>query len=402
MHRVVITGLGALSALGNNVPAFWHALLSGQSGIAPITQVDCQKLRVKNGAEVSHFNGHAHFDSKRILFLDRFAQFALIAAREAVSDAGLNKGELSSEPTAIVTGSAMGGKSTEDQCYYRFYHQGKNHAPPYIIPNAMANAAASQIAYEFGITGPTYTISTACASSTHAIGQAFWLVRQGIVKRALTGGSEAPFSLGQLKAWEGMRIMSPDTCRPFSTNRRGMILGEGAALLVLETLKSAKKRRAHIYGEIVGFGMSADASHITDPRSSGQQRAIGAALKDASILPSAIQYINAHGTGTSINDKVEAETIRHVFSDHLKEIAVSSTKGAHGHLLGATGAIETIATVLAIKHQIIPPTLNLIEQDPDCDIPLIAHQPKAFPIEFALCHSFAFGGLNAILVLKRI
>jgi nodulation protein E len=402
MHRVVITGLGSISALGHDVKTFWEALIQGQSGIAPISQVDCQTLRFKQGAEVTCFDAHMHFEAKRMLFLDRFAQFALVAAREAIHNAGLNKEVLASETTAIITGSAMGGKVTEDQSYYRFYHQGKSHAHPFIIPNAMVNAAASQIALEFGITGPTYTVSTACASSTHAIGQAFWLIRQGVVKRAITGGSEAPFSLGQLKAWEGLRIIAQDTCRPFSTGRCGMILGEGAAMLVLESLASAKKRGAPLYGEIVGFGMSADAGHITDPLSMGQQQAISSALKDAGILPNAVQYINAHGTGTLLNDRVEAETIHNIFGDHLKNITISSTKGGHGHLLGATGAIETIATVLALQHQRVPPTVNMIKQDPCCDIPIIAHQAKTHSIEHALCHSFAFGGLNAILVLKRI
>ena len=399
MKRVVITGLGVLSALGSDHHTFWTALSAGETGISPILQVDCQTLRFSHGAEVNPYNSNQHFDDKRATFLARFAQFALIAAREAIADAGLTKNELACHHTAVITGSCMGGKITEDQGFYRLYGEGCQRGHPLIIPNAMANAGASQIAYEFGVTGPTYTISTACASSTHAIGQAFWLIRHGLVKQAIAGGSEAPFSFGQLKAWEGMRIISPDTCRPFSKNRRGMILGEGSAMLVLESLDSAIARGAKIYAEIKGFGMSADAAHITTPSSVGQQQAIRSALNDAKLPISAIQHINAHGTGTSVNDRVETETLHAVFNKKLDKLWVNSTKGAHGHLLGATGAIEIASTTLAIKHQIIPPTLNFLEKDENCDLPLVVDCAKKTVIEYAISNSFAFGGLNGIMVL---
>ena len=400
-QRVLITGLGVISALGKNHSEFWQALSLGKTGIEPITQVDCSQLNFKQGAEVKNFNCNDYFEAKRITFLDRFAQFALIAAREAVADAGLIKKDLNNHRSSVITGSAMGGKLTEDEGFYRLYHEKKQRASPVIIPNAMANAGASQISYEFGITGPSYNFSTACSSSMHAIGHAFWLIRQGTIDRAITGGSEALFSLGQMKAWEGMRIISQDTCRPFSKNRRGMILGEGGAMLILESYDAAKARNAKIYGEIVGFGMSSDGTHLTDPDSSGQQNAIMAGLNDAKISVNDIHYIHAHGTGTQLNDKVESQTIHAVFGNHTANLLVNSTKAAHGHLLGASGAIETIATILSLNHQIIPPTLNFLEKDSLCDIPLVINQAMRSKINYAICNSFAFGGLNAILVLGK-
>ena len=398
-QRVVITGMGVFCGLGNNHHQFWNALCAQQSAISPITGVDTHQLRFKHGAEVKNYDSQFYFDAKRLDLLDRFSQFALLAAREAVKDSNIPTTMLQNEQTAVVTGSAMGGKTTEDNAFYSLYHDKKQRSNPAIIPNVMANAAASHIAQEFGIVGPTYNVSTACASSTHAIGQAFWFIRHGLVQHAITGGSEAPFSLGQLKAWEGMRVIDHETCRPFSVGRAGMILGEGAAMLVLESLTAAIARGAAIYAEIIGFGMSSDAKHITSPCSHGQQRAIQAALRDASIPAEAIQYINAHGTGTQLNDKTEAESINATFGRHAKRLAISSTKGAHGHLLGAAGAVETIATTLAIKHQIIPPTLNFLGQDSNCDIP-ICTQTTSFPHEYALTNSFAFGGLNATLILR--
>ncbi len=400
-ERVVVTGVGCINALGHHQHDFWTALSKGQSGIAPIEQIDCSDMRFKSGAEVKQYTGEDYFDSKELNWLDRFAQFALIAAREAVAHSELDKSELANAETAVITGSCLGGKHTEDQGYYRLYHQNNKRSNPNTIPNSMANAGASHIATTYGIQGPAYTISTACSSSTHAIGHAFWLIRQGIVKRAITGGSEAPFSMGHLRAWESLRVVSPDTCSPFSKNRKGMILGEGGAMLVLESLSSAKRRDAPIYAEMVGFGMSADATHLTDPASKGQTIAIEACLRDANITPEAIHYINAHGTGTIVNDKIEAQTIHNVFSNREKQLRVSSTKSAHGHLLGATGALETIATVLAIKHQRIPPTINFVEQDPECALPLVIKHALDFEVDYALCSSFAFGGLNAILALRR-
>ena len=400
-HRVVVTGLGTISALGANHLDFWKSLIKGNSGISLIEQVDCTDMRFNSGAEIKHFNGSDYFEPKQLTWLDRFAQFALVSAREAVEHSSINIKDLANHRTAVITGSCLGGKKTEDEAFHRLYHQKNKRLNPNLIPRIMANAGASHIAEKFGISGPAYTVSTACASSTHAIGQAFWLIRQGTVCRAITGGSEAPFSSGHLRAWEALRVVSSDTCRPFSKNRSGMVLGEGGGMLVLESLTTALNRGATIYAEIVGFGMSSDASHLTNPNSTGQQQAMLAALSDAKTSPKSVQYINAHGTGTTMNDSIESTTIRNVFPEANNHLLVSSTKASHGHMLGAAGAVETIATVLAIKHKIIPPNIHFSEADPACDIPLVINQARACDIDYALCSSFAFGGLNAVLTLRR-
>jgi nodulation protein E len=265
----------------------------------------------------------------------------------------------------------------------------------------MANAGASRVSFECGITGPVYTVSTACSSANHALGQAFWMVRGGQVEVALAGGSEAPFCTGFLKAWEAMRVVAPDTCRPFSRGRRGLILGEGAAVLVLEPLERARARGAAILGEIAGFGMSSDAFHITQPSAAGAAQAMRAALADAAITPDAVGYINAHGTGTQANDATETKAIRAVFGSHSSALKVSSTKSMHGHALGAAGGLEAAATVGALHHGLIPPTANFTEPDPACDLDVVPNTPVAAEIEWALSNSFAFGGLNAVVAFRQ-
>ena len=272
---------------------------------------------------------------------------------------------------------------------------------PLAIPRIMTNALTSQISMAYGITGPGFTVSTACSSSNHAIGHAFQMVRDGAVDVAITGGSEAPLSLGNLKAWEAMRVVSQDTCRPFCKSRTGIILGEGAGILVLEAMDLAKARGAEIYGEIVGFGMSSDAHHITQPSSEGAARAIAAALKDAGLQPESIGYINAHGTGTLTNDPTETAAIRAAFGTHADALAISSTKSMHGHALGASGALEAVATVLSLRNGLLPPTANFIEPDPECNLDVIPNKPRASQCEYALSNSFAFGGLNAVIAFRR-
>jgi nodulation protein E len=401
-RRVVVTGLGVISALGGTSGEFWQALQGGCSGIAPIEAVDRASLRFSNGAEVRNYSPSRHFDEKEIGLLDRFAQFGAIAAREAIAQAGIEWTQPLRESTAIVTGSCTGGQTTEDEGFVNLYRNNNPRVNPFTIPRTMENAAASRISLETGVVGPTYTISTACSSSNHAIGQAFWMVRSGVVDMAITGGSEAVFSLGFLKAWEAMRVVSPDTCRPFSKDRRGLILGEGAAMLVLEPLDAARARGATILGEISGFGMSSDAFHITQPSPDGAARAMRAALTDAGIASELIGYINAHGTATLANDATETTAIRKVFGPHADRIAVSSTKSMHGHTLGAAGAIEAAATVLALYHGILPPTANFTEPDPACDLDVIPNVARSAAPEFALSNSFAFGGLNAVLVFRRV
>jgi len=306
------------------------------------------------------------------------------------------------EGAAIVTGSCVGGQSTEDIGFHDVYKNGLNRVHPLTIPKTMANAGASHISMEFGITGPSFTISTACSSAAHAIGQAYWMVRSGITDLAITGGSEAPFSFGILKAWEAMRVVSPDTCRPFSKDRRGMVLGEGAAMMTLEPLDRARARGAAILAEVVGFGMSADACHITQPSAEGAARAMRAALRDGGLSPEQIGYINAHGTGTVANDVTETSAIKTVFGAHAGKLAVSSTKSMHGHALGAAAALECLATVLGMRSGVLPPTANFNQPDPECDLDVIANQARPASVEYALSNSFAFGGLNAVLALRNL
>lgn len=400
MRRVAITGIGVISAIGHNAGSFWQALAAGRSGIAPIQAVDCSGMRFCNGAEVRGYAPAAYFAEREAGLLDRFAQFAVIAAGEAIDDAAIRWTAELRETAAVITGASIGGQTTEDDGFKTLYRDGGTRLHPLTIARVMPSSGASHIAMRYGITGPAYAISAACSSANHAIGQAFWMVRNGLAEMALAGGSEAPFSFGMLKAWEAMRVVSPDTCRPFSRDRQGMILGEGGAMLVLEPVEAARARGARVYGEIVGFGMSCDAGHITHPDAAGAARAIRRALADAGIDTSAIGYINAHGTGTEINDITETQAIRDVFGPHAGRLPVSSTKSMHGHALGGAGALEAVATILALKEGILPPTANYSGPDPRCDLDVIPNQARAARVEYALSNSFAFGGLNAVLAFR--
>ena len=399
-RRVAVTGLGAVSAIGANVAETWSALSEGRSGIARIESLDVSGLRFQNGAEVRGFDPSAHFDPVRLDFLDRFAQFALVAAREALADSELRITPELCERAAVYTGSCLGGQTTEDAGFADLYLRGRDRMHPLSIPRVMANAGASQISMELGLTGPACTISTACSSANHAIGHAFWMVRAGVVDLALAGGSEAPFSHAHLKAWEAMRVVSPDTCRPFSADRRGLILGEGGGILLLEPLDAAIARGARVYAEVSGFGMSSDAHHLTQPTPSGPARAMRGALADAGLAVEQVGYVNAHGTGTRSNDPAEARAIRDVFGPHADRLAVSSTKSMHGHALGAAGALEAVATVLALHHGVVPPTANFTTLDPECDLDVVPNTARAVRVEAALSNSFAFGGLNAVLAFR--
>ncbi len=401
MRRVVVTGIGVVSALGNNANDFWIAVSSGRSAIGPITKVDTTDLRFKNAAEVRDFDASQHFDDKSLLWLDPFSHFGIVAAREAVADSQIQFTDELRDRSGVITGSCLGGKETEDNLFSDLYGAKKGRFPPTVIPRVMSNAVASQVSMEHGLTGATFTISTACSSANHAIGHAFWLVRQGTLDAAITGGSEAPLTLGHLKAWESMRVVSQDTCRPFSKDRSGMILGEGGAMFVIETLDSAITRGAKIYAEITGFGMSADAHHLTMPLVEGAAKAMRGALSDGNTRPETVGYINAHGTATQANDVMESNAIRLVFGEHVDNICVSSTKSMHGHALGAAGALEAAATVLGLHHRLLPPTANFNELDPECGVNVIKNEALAAEPEAALSNSFAFGGLNAVLAFKR-
>ncbi|HTK95877.1 MAG TPA: beta-ketoacyl-[acyl-carrier-protein] synthase family protein [Terriglobales bacterium] len=397
MRRVAVTGLGIVCALGEGVTQVWSSLQSGRSGIAPIQAVDTATLRFRNGAEARMFHVEHYFPGNKSDFLDRFARFAVVAARQAVEDSGAR---LVPERTAVLLGSCVGGQNAQDAGFVDLYRDGKNRVHPLTIPKTMGNAGVSHVCMELGITGPAMTINTACSSANHAIGQAFAMVRSGQADLALAGGSEAPFSYGFLKAWEAMRVVSSDTCRPFSQDRSGMILGEGGAVLVLEPADAAEKRGATIYGEIAGFGMSADAHHLTQPSVEGPALAMRNALADAQLDPAAVGHINAHGTATLTNDPIESRAIRAVFGERTPEVLVTSTKSMHGHALGAAGAIEAIAALLALQQQCVPPTANFTARDPECDVNVVT-EARAARLEAALSNSFAFGGLNAVLAFRR-
>ncbi|HET9402748.1 MAG TPA: beta-ketoacyl-[acyl-carrier-protein] synthase family protein [Candidatus Acidoferrales bacterium] len=399
-RRVVVTGLGVVCGLGTGAEAVWESLREGRSAIRPIESVDMSRIAFKNGAETQGFDPSAHFTPSQIDHYDRFAQFAVYAAREALRDSGIELTDALRERTGIVAGSSLGGQTTEDAGFLDVYNKGKNRVHPLTIPRTMANAGASQISMELGVTGPAFTLSTACSSSNHSLVQALGLLRAGTIDLAIAGGSEAPFSFGLLKAWEAMRVVAPDTCRPFCKDRRGMVLGEGGAMLVLEPLESAKARGAKIYAELAGGGMTSDAHHITQPSVSGPARAIRIALEDGGIAPDEIGYINAHGTATPGNDPAETRAIRAVFGDHADRIAVSSTKSMHGHALGGAGAIEAVATVLALKDGILPPTANFTEADPECDLDYVPNTAREQRVNAALSDSFAFGGLNAVVSFR--
>jgi nodulation protein E len=402
LTRVVITGLGVVSSVGQSTQDYWDSLIAGRSAFAPPTLGTAAKATDKLVGEVKGFEPAAHFESSQLALLDRVSQFVIVAARQAVSQSGLAlRGEIA-ERTAAIIGTGSGGHTTIDDSFHRLYADGAARLHPLTIPKAMISAPASQVSMYCGIKGPVFAVSSACASATHAIGQAFHMVRNGSATCAVTGGTEASITFGAMKGWEAMRIMSPDTCRPFSKDRKGMLIGEGAAVVVLEALDHARSRGAEILAEIVGFGMSADSKDLTAPDVDGMARAITAALADAALSPDMIDYVNAHGTGTTANDHAETVALHRSFGVHARQLAISSTKSIVGHTLGAAGALEFVAAVMAIRDGIAPPTMNYIGADPDCDLDYVPNEARRMPIRAILSNSFAFGGLNAVLAARQV
>jgi nodulation protein E len=397
--RLVVTGMGVVSALGNDVPSFGASLFDGRAGIGPITLFDNGDMAARVAAEVKGFDPADHFSSADVGLIDRFSQFALVAARQAVAAAGLTAGGLAGERRGLFHGTGIGGQGTQDATYRRLYGEGKRKLNPTTVPKLIPSAATSLLTIEFGITGPALTTATACSASGHAIANAVLMLRAGMIDMALAGGSEALLTPGTVRAWEALRVLAPDTCRPFSATRKGTVLGEGAAMVILETLDHARARGAPILAEVIGIGLASDAHHPVQPDRAGIVRTIRAALADAKIAPEAVDYINAHGTATKQNDIQESGAIAEVFGDHRP--AVSSTKSMHGHTLGASSAMELVATIQALHAQCAPPTANFEEADPECDLDLVANQARPMAIDVALSHSFAFGGLNVVLALKR-
>ncbi|HET7063784.1 MAG TPA: beta-ketoacyl-[acyl-carrier-protein] synthase family protein [Rudaea sp.] len=402
MRRVAITGMGAICALGHDASATWTAMREGRSAIGPIMNIPTDLLNIKVAAEVQGYDPLAHFDSKRLVLLDRVSQFALIAAREAVTQSGLDfRNDARGESTACIIGTGIGGENTHDEQSRRFYGDKNPRVHPLTIVRLMANAPACQITMEYGLTGPSFAVVSACASANHAMAQAFEMVRSGKVDFAVTGGTEACITVPTVKAWEAVRVTADDTCRPFCKQRRGMVLGEGAAVFVLEEYAHARARGATILAEFAGAGMSADAGDIVLPSEIGAARALSAALADAGLNTDDVDYINAHGTGTPANDPTESKAIRRVFGANADALCVSSTKSMHGHALGAAGAIELVAAIGALREGIIPPTANFIDADPECDLDYVPNVAREKPVRAVLSNSFAFGGLNAVVAIAR-
>jgi nodulation protein E len=401
VNRVVVTGLGAITPLGHTVPVYWEKLKQGASGLGAITAQGWEELNQKIAGEVKDYDPLKYFEDRELSTLDRFSQFALIAAREAIAQSGIVFDRPLSLRTATIIGTGVGGQNTLDDAFRRIYLEKKQRLFPLSIPRMMANAPASQISMQHGLRGPAFVVVSACASATHAMGLAFHMVRSGMVDCAVTGGTEACVSFGTVRGWEAMRVMAPDMCRPFSKDRKGLILGEGAAVFVLESLEHARARGTQIFGEIVGFGMTADAADLTAPDIDGMSRAMIGALDDAGLKPQDIQYVNAHGTGTAINDETETKALHQVFGEHARKLAVSSTKSMIGHALGAAGALEMVATLLAIREDIAPPTIGYLGPDPACDLDYVPNTARPMKIDVAISNSFAFGGLNAVLAAKK-
>lgn len=402
-QRVVITGMGAVSALGMGADPLWQGMVEARSGIVPLTSPDPEsEIRMKVGATVQGFDPAQHFAAGRIALLDRVSQFALVAAREAVSQAAIEfaRDGLGAR-TAVVVGTGIGGELSRDEQSRRIYRDRAERTHPMTIVRIMPNAPASNISMEFGLTGPTFAVASACASSNHALAQAALMVRHGLADCAVAGGVEACFSLGAIRSWEAMRVVADDTCRPFSAQRRGLVLGEGAGMFVLESLDHARRRNATILAELAGFGMCADAGDIVAPSPEGAANAMRLAMADAGLAPAQVGYINAHGTGTAANDPCESFAIRQVFKADADRLAVSSTKGVHGHALGAAGALELIAVLGALRENIIPPTANFLGPDPACDLDYVPNIARQLRVNAVLSNSFAFGGLNAVLALTR-
>jgi len=402
-RRVAITGLGIISPFGRGCAAALDALRAARSGVRRIESIDTSELYCRIAGEVPLPAHEGMFRG-----FDRFSRFALIAAEEAAAQANLRQSGVDPHRLGALIGTGLGGCETLDAGYRRVYKEGQLRVPPTMIAWSMYNAAASAVSSHFGAKGPAYAVVSACASSAHAIGQAFQAVRIGQADVILAGGSDAPLTFGTIRAWESMRVLAIDNehpeaaCRPFSVDRQGLVLAEGAAVLVLEEWERAARRGQAIVGEVVGFGITSDAGHVTDPSADGAARAMAMALRDASVAPTDIGYINAHGTATRANDPTETAAIKQVFGDAAFRIPVSSTKSMHGHAMGASGAIEIAVSLLAINEGFVPPTINLHQADPACDLDYVPNAPRQARISLFLSNSFGFGGMNGVVAVRSV
>jgi nodulation protein E len=401
MRRVVITGAGTINALGHDVSETLQSMREGRCGIGALEIRDIDRLSVQIAGQVHGYDPEAHFNRQQIVLYDRFTQFTLLAAREAIGQSGLEfAGQLAAE-AGVVLGTAGGGVNTWDDNYRAVYEDKKNRVHPFVVPKLMNNAAASHVSMEYNLKGPSFTVATACASSNHAMGQAFQMIRCGMSRVMITGGSESMLCFGGVKAWEGLRVMSKDACRPFSANRNGMVQGEGAGIFVFEEREHARARGAEILAEVIGFAMTSDASDIVMPSKQGAARAITGALRDGRIDAEEVGYINAHGTGTAANDKTECAAVADALGAHADATMISSTKSMHGHLIGGTGAVELLACIMAVREGTIAPTIGYDEPDPECALDVVPNVAREAQVEVALSNAFAFGGFNAVLALRR-
>lgn len=408
-RRVVITGIGALTPIGESAPDFWNGLVSGISGASTVEHFDTTNFATNFAAQITDYNPKKHFEHKEARRLDLVAQYALVASKEAIEDSGIDLEKINKDRVAVIVGTGIGGMKTFYDQSVSFHEHGPRGVSPFFIPMLIPDIVAGQISIKYGFRGPNFCAVSACATGSHNIGIAYDMIRYGQSDFAVTGGSEAPVTRIGISGFNAMKAMStrndsPETAsRPFDIDRDGFVLGEGSGIFMLEELKSAKKRGARIYGEIVGYGYSADAYHITapDPEGGGVQLAMNNALSAAKINPSDVDHINMHGTSTPLGDIAETNSIKKVFGAHAKNINLNSTKSMHGHTLGAAGAIESLAALLAIYHGTIPPTINIENQDPECDLNYTANEPVVRDVKYALNNAFGFGGHNSTLVFKK-
>ncbi|TIM38264.1 beta-ketoacyl-[acyl-carrier-protein] synthase family protein [Mesorhizobium sp.] len=402
MHkRVVITGIGGLCGLGTNVPAIWDEMRAGRSAIGPIVNSELHDLKIRVGCEIRALPEHG-IDRKQAVSMDRFSLLATIAAREAAEQAGLSLHAANTYRMGSVVGVGVCGWEAIEESYRAILLEGKNRTGIFTVPKVMPGAAAGHVSMNLGLRGPVFGITSACSSSNHAIASAVDQIRLGRADVMLAGGTDAPLVWGILKGWEALRVLAPDTCRPFSADRQGLVLGEGAGMVVLETYEHAMARGATILAEIAGAGLSGDASDIVAPTIEGPEAAMRFCLVDARLNPEDIDYINAHGTGTKANDQIETAAIKRVFGDHAHRLSISSTKSMHAHCLGASGALELIACVMAIREGIVPPTANFRETDADCDLDITPNVARERKVRAAISNGFAFGGTNAVLAFKAV
>jgi len=402
VNRVAITGAGTINALGHDVAQTLSAFREGRSGIGPLSLRDRERLSIRIGGQVHDWDAETIFNRQQIALYDRFTQFTLLAAKQAIGQSGLVFEDQLSHEAGVILGTAGGGVTTSDENYRAVYEEGKNRVHPFVVPKLMNNAAAAHVSMEWNLKGPSFTVATACASSNHAMGTAFWMIRSGAARVIVTGGSESMLCFGGIKAWEGLRVMSNDACRPFSANRNGMVQGEGAAVFVFEEYEHARQRGADILAEVIGFSMTSDAADIVMPSKHGAERAMLGALRDARLNPEDVGYINAHGTGTAANDKTECAAVADVFGHHADRLMISSTKSMHGHLIGGTGAVELLACIMALREGIIAPTIGYEEPDPECALDVVPNVAREARVNVVLSNAFAFGGMNAVLALRRV